>query len=236
FSEIWLCDAEGRNPTQVTSFRGPLTGAPRWSPDGRQVAFDSRPQGNSDVFVVRVASGAVRRITRDAADDVVPSWSLDGNWIYFSSNRSGSWQIWKIRAGSGETADKAVQVTQHGGFAAIESSDGKTLYYAKGPDVSGLWQIPVAGGPEAPVLSELKSGYWGYWAPVNASIYFIDTQEHNAAVYAYTPATQQRVKVATLPKAPPFGDSGLSVSPDRRWLIYSQVDHAGSDIMLADLR
>jgi hypothetical protein len=43
-------------------------------------------------------------------------------------------------------------------------------------------------------------------------------------------------KIAKLPKAPPYGDSGFSISPDRRWILYTQVDHSGSDIMLADLR
>jgi len=234
-SEIWLCDAEGRNPTQLTSFRGPLTGAPHWSPDGLQVAFDSRPQGNSDIYAVVVASGTVRRITRDAADDVVPSWSSDGRWIYFSSNRTGTWQVWKIHPSAAQTVETAVQVTQHGGFAPIESADGKALYYAKGPDVNGLWEIPVEGGPETPVVSELKTGYWGYWSPVSGSLYFIDTVEHRAAVYAMTP-TKQKARIANLPKEPPFGDSGFSVSPDRRWMIYSQIDHSGSDIMLAELR
>src|SRR5262249_53177275 len=33
--EIWMCDADGTHPVQLTDFRGPPTGTPRWSPDGR---------------------------------------------------------------------------------------------------------------------------------------------------------------------------------------------------------
>ena len=41
---IWTCDADGRNPVQLTSF-GREAGTPRWSPDGRLLAFDSLEAG-----------------------------------------------------------------------------------------------------------------------------------------------------------------------------------------------
>jgi hypothetical protein len=49
-SEIWLADADGSNPVKLTSFNGPLTGAPSWCNDGRRVAFDSRASGVSAIY------------------------------------------------------------------------------------------------------------------------------------------------------------------------------------------
>ena len=46
-TEIWVADASGAHTRRLTSFNGPLTGSPRWSPDGKYVAFDSRPEGES---------------------------------------------------------------------------------------------------------------------------------------------------------------------------------------------
>jgi Tol biopolymer transport system component len=43
--EIWTCDSNGSNPIQLTSFGAPNSGTPRWSPDGQQIAFDSRKEG-----------------------------------------------------------------------------------------------------------------------------------------------------------------------------------------------
>lgn len=236
-SEIWLCDSQGENPVQLTFFGGPLTGSPRWSPDGLQIVFDSRPEGNSDIYAIRIASGAIRRITYDPAADVLGSWSSDGRWIYFASNRSGRWEIWKTPSDASAFERNAIQVTHAGGFAPLESPDGKTLFYAKGPDVGGLWAVPVSGGPERLVVAQLKAGYWGYWAPARGRIDFIDAQPRDtAAVYAFSTETHTTTKIATLPKPPPYGDSGFSVSPDGHWMLYTQVDHSGSDIMLANLR
>jgi len=63
-------------------------------------------------------------LTTDPADHFVPSWSRDGNWIYFASTRSGRYEVWKAPAGGGE----AIEVTRNGGFAALESLDGKVVY------------------------------------------------------------------------------------------------------------
>jgi len=53
-----------------------------------------------------------------------------------------------------------MQVTTQGGFAAFQSLDGRSVYYAKGRNVSGLWRVSVDGGEEAPVLEFPKVRYW----------------------------------------------------------------------------
>ncbi len=71
---------------------------------------------------------------------------------------------------------QAVQITKRGGFAAFESQDGKSLYYAKGIRTDGLWSVAVNGGEEAPVLDFPKASFWGYWALVETGIYFVNTE------------------------------------------------------------
>lgn len=69
-----------------------------------------------------------------------------------------------------------MQVKRHGGFAALESPDGKFLCYAKGLSVPGLWRIPTEGGEESEVISSLEPGYWGYWTVVENGIYYLDVK------------------------------------------------------------
>ena len=117
--EIWVSDAAGSNLVQLTSFGGPMAGIPRWSSDGRRIAFD----GDWGIHVIDVDGGRSRRVASDTPDAVVPSWSRDGRWIYFASTRTGRLEVWKVPAAGGQ----AVQITKRGGFAAFESQDGKTL-------------------------------------------------------------------------------------------------------------
>ena len=68
--EIWICDSDGRNSVQLTSFGGPyITGTPRWSPDGETIGFDSRPRGKSDIFVINAETRVQRNLTVNTYTD-----------------------------------------------------------------------------------------------------------------------------------------------------------------------
>ena len=229
--EIWICDTACSNPVQLTSYGGPVVGTPRWSPDGRRIAFDVSAKGQSDIHVVDVDGGRPQRVTSEASNEVVPSWSRDGRWIYFASNPTGRPEVWKVPAAGG----KAVQVTKHGGFAAFESTDGQFVYYSKGHDVDGVWRVPVNGGEEEPVLEYPRAGFWGYWALVETGIYFVNTESVPHPTLEFLSfAGRGAVRVATLDRRPAPYEPGIAVSPDGRWILYTQEDHRTSDIMLVE--
>lgn len=230
-SEIWVADSTGEHPVQLTAFQRGAAGSPRWSPDARQIVFDARPADSADIYVTSAEGGQPRRLTADPAEDAVPSWSRDGNWIYFSSKRSGSPQIWRMPAAGGETT----QVTNQGGLDSMESPDSQFLYYTKVRYTPGIWRRPVAGGEESFVLDHHRAGYWRYWAVVEQGIYFATAEQPKQPLIEFFRfATGQVTTVAVLEKELGRATSGLAVSPDGRWLIWSQLDQIGSDIMLLE--
>jgi len=238
--EIWRCDTDGSNPIELTSFGGPFGGAPHWSPDSRWIAFDSRPEGHSQIYVINSEGGQPRRITTGNANDVAPSWSKDGKWIYFSSNRGGQQQIWKGRVEGGE----AVRVTERAALWGVESPDGKFFYYeGKTADTWGIWRIPVGGGPETFVVNLRHfrpfgwSGRPGNWEIVERGIYFIKpdaTPQPDIEFYSF--ATGQVRQIATIAKERVLrGLPGVAVSPDGRWILYTEGEgEFSSDIMLVE--
>ena len=229
--EIWMCDSGGQNLVQLTSFKRSLCGSPRWSPDGRQIVFDSREEGNADIYVIGADGGKPRRVTTELSEDNVPSWSGDGSWIYFCSDRSGSQQIWKVPA----TGGPAVQITKQGGFDNVESPDGQFLYFARGRYVRGIWRMPVAGGDEVLVLDQHRAGELRFWTVTEQGIYFASAEKpQQPLIEFYSFATGKVTTVATLEKRLLRGTSGLAVSPDGRWLAWSQIDQVNSDIMLIE--
>jgi Tol biopolymer transport system component len=229
--EIWLSDRDGRNPMRLTNMGGPVTGTPRWSPDGRQIAFDSMEGSNRDIYVVSSNGGRHHRLTTEAAEDTCPSWSRDGRWIYFGSGRSGSLQIWKMPSAGGQ----AVPVTRQGGFEGFESPDGRYFYYAKGRDVPGIWRIPVEGGVETPVVDHHGAGFWRSWAVTEEGIYFVTAEMPARPIIEFFSFATRNVKQVAILERPVHPRVwGFSVSPDRRWILYTQTDVSSSDIMLME--
>ena len=151
--EIWISDADGSNPMQVTSMGGPQCANPRWSPDGRTILFNSRREGSADLYLLRPDTGELRRITDDPAEEVEPRWSRDGHTIYFGSNRTGRFEVWKMSASGGT----AVRITEQGGLTATESPDGRFLYYAKHEGLpTSIWRVPLGGGEEKLIADGLS--------------------------------------------------------------------------------
>ena len=228
--EIWMCDSDGQNLIQLTSFRKGVAGTPQWAPDGNQIAFDYRATGTSDVYVIDIAGGVPRRITYEDSDDSVPSWSRDGRYIYFASTRDGDLQVWKTAVEGGQ----AIQITKEGGFSAFESADSKYLYYSKKAGVPGVWRIPTNGGPEILVLDQAGAGEWGQWALAENGIYFVNPKtEAGYAVELFSFATQTTTRVVALGKVDEFF-SGLAISPDGRQILYTKQDPLNGDIMLVE--
>jgi hypothetical protein len=130
---------------------------------------------------------------------------------------------------------RAVQITKRGGFAAFESADGRFVYYAKGSDTGGLWKVPTNGGEETAVLELPKAELWGYWALVKDGVYFVDAEASPRPALRFFDFGTRRVShVVDLDKKPIEHEPGLAISPDGRWLLYTQVDSRSGDIMLVE--
>ena len=84
--DIWLADADGKNVQRLTVHKARDV-YPRFSPDGRWIAFSSDREGNMDVYVIPTAGGAVRRLTVHSADETTLDWTPDGKGILFASQR-----------------------------------------------------------------------------------------------------------------------------------------------------
>lgn len=95
--EIWLADADGSNPVQLTHGPGTWQGQPRFSPDSRRVVFNSRGEdGYADVWTIDTDGGSARRITHAPRVEAMASWSHDGRWIYYREDRADGRDIWRI--------------------------------------------------------------------------------------------------------------------------------------------
>src|SRR5215203_3904623 len=77
---------------------------PSWSPDGRQLVFESARHGNTTLYIINADGTGERRLTTTRyGDDTHPQWSPDGRTILFDSDRDGAFHLYTIHPdGTGE--------------------------------------------------------------------------------------------------------------------------------------
>ena len=85
--DIWTADEQGKNIRRVTVHRARDV-YPRFSPDGKWLAFSSDRNGNLDVYIIPVGGGAAKPLTTHSAGDTVLAWSPDSQRVLFASNRA----------------------------------------------------------------------------------------------------------------------------------------------------
>ena len=239
--DIWLSLGDGSGQRRITSFNSQDIGTLAWSPDGRRLAFYARSHGRSDIYTLDCEPGSggcgAPKLTISGMQAAVPGWSQDGKFLYFASDRSGRFEVWRAPASSGE----AIQVTHNGGIMARESPDGKWLYFSK--DATGtLWRMRLPLDAHGSSTEELVIGSPHYvqqvgWALSGDEIIFVDgaAKGQSGSLRGYRLATGDIHVI--LPFVRSFADSrdySVSVSQDGNWIIYSQLDRSGSNVMVAE--
>jgi Tol biopolymer transport system component/DNA-binding winged helix-turn-helix (wHTH) protein len=222
--ELWKTDLDSQNPVQLTRTTGRgWVGSPHWSPDGKWIVLDYRPEDHSQIWMIDSEGRNFHAVIADQYENFVPRWSRDGRSIYFTSNRSGEWQLWKLNLASGQRS----RITDQGGISAFESYDGSTLYYSK-REFAGIFRRPLSGGPEVRVTDGLHVGYWGAFALTENGIYFLNSEAApRPTIYYYDIGTGRSNPAWAFDKMPEPDIPTLSVSRDGRTILFTQMESVG---------
>jgi len=190
---LWIVSTEGGEPRQFT--QGPNDTSPRWSPDGRAIAFVRAPasgvkpsneeernagKGRPQIWTIAADGGEARQLTHTRYGASTPVWSPDGATIAFVSR-------------TGEPDDsESVDAELHGKHLPRVRTITQIWYRADGQGFfydtrAHLFSIPAAGGE----AQQLTDGDWNdaapAWSPDGTHIAFLsDRSEHRWS----TPASQ----------------------------------------------
>ncbi len=154
------------------------------------------------------------------------SWSRDGQSIYFSSNKEGSWDVWQHIIAT----EQVTPLNLKHGFGAIESMDGKGLFFSRHNAV-GLWYKPH-GGQEQLVLPNLDPRDWGSWSITNLGIYFVSRGQPTVVAF-HDLASGVTDTLFTPAHGIPGMDPALAVSPTGA-ILFGQHERSESDLMYID--
>jgi dipeptidyl aminopeptidase/acylaminoacyl peptidase len=228
--EVWVAAADGTGAEQLTHGPGRWQCSPHWSPDGRQIVFDSQAaDGRWHIWAIDAAGGTPRQVTSDAGDQIIPSWSRDGHWIYYSWAQGAVRDIWRIPAAGG-TRQRIT--SDGGGLVGQESPDGKSLLYMSVPKYrSPLLAVPLTGGPPHQVLACVDGTAFAVAAE---KVYYVACGSGDAAVHVLNWATGDDRLLGTLEQYNLWIPASFSVSPDGTAVLYQRTVKLDMDLMLIE--
>jgi Tol biopolymer transport system component/DNA-binding winged helix-turn-helix (wHTH) protein len=228
--EIWVSESDGSNLAQITRLNHYATGTPRWSPEGRKIVFDSWHNGHPEIFVVDISELIPHKLSTNIPDIFQPNWSHDGKWIYFLSFGDEALRAYRCPANGGT----ATVLSSETALGLRESFDGETVYFVDRRFDARLKKVSVNQAGSASLVEGmplLKDP--GLWTVVPGGIYFVPAEAPHSICY-FDLSTRHIRRITEVDRDFNSINGGMSVSPDGRWILYSQVDDVNSDIMLVD--
>jgi len=207
--DIWTVPRAGGTARQLTSDPG-LEILPRYSPDGRWIAFTGEYDGNRDVYVILAEGGEPRRLTfwtdtghpseRAGPNNMVIGWTPDGKRVLFRSRH----EAWEDRSGRLYTVALDGGLPEplpmpEGGLAAF-SPDGRRIVYNRiftnfrtwkryrGGMTLTLWIYDLAGNRLDPLTGNDSNSTEPIW--IGDTIYFDSDRDKTFNLYSADPATK----------------------------------------------
>jgi TolB protein len=163
---LWLLDTASGAVSQLTDGPGGDF-QPRFSPDGKRLAFFSSRSGHADIWALDLTDGRLARLTGGSSADVNPTFVGDGRTIAFMSDRTGRLEVWLMNA-DGTDERQLTDVGVMGHFLAIPQ-DGSGVVFRCPSAKPGVLKVPFAGGPPES-MSEIAGGAHMSFSPDGSRI------------------------------------------------------------------
>ncbi|MBX3065445.1 MAG: PD40 domain-containing protein [Anaerolineae bacterium] len=153
-SEIFVINVDGSILTKLTD-NSSSDVAPKWSPDGRHIAFISDRDGNDELYLMNVDGSQQRRLTYDQSVAQLVDWSPKSQVILFTGYRSGKSTIFTLDITNGD--QRALTNGMYDSYLPSWSPDGsKIVFTSRQAEHSQIFAIN-ADGSEQKALSDAQT-------------------------------------------------------------------------------
>jgi tricorn protease len=138
-NDIWIMPKEGGTAIKLSSPAG-VESYPKFSPDGKAIAFSGNYDGNNDAYVIPANGGVPVRLTSHGYSDRVIDWTSDGKRVLFASGRESGKsrfnQFYTVPSNGGVVEKLPLAYAEYGSY----SPDGKQIALVFRSQVGRNWK------------------------------------------------------------------------------------------------
>jgi TolB protein len=186
-----------RRPEQTLSAFSGINSSPAWSPDGRLLALTLSKDGNPEIYLLTLATGVFRRLTRHTGIDTDPSWSPSGQEIAFVSDRAGRPHIYVMDAEGANVR----QLTTGGHHTQPRwSPKGDTIVFTTRSGTHDLWAISPDGSNPRRLTIGPGDNQGTTWAPNGRHLLFQSNRRGGWQVYSMLVDGSEQTQVTRGPE------------------------------------
>ena len=237
--DLYTAPLSGGEARRLTSHIG-YEIFPRFSPDGKTIAFTGEYDGNREVYVIPAGGGDPRRLTytsTNARDDVgdrmgpnniVMTWTPDGQNVVYRNRIGDSFQgrLWTVPADGG--MPQAMPLPE-GGFCSYSPDGTRMAYnrvfrefrswkYYRGGMADDIWLYDPEAGKVENLTDNVAQDICPMW--IGNDIYFISDRDRTMNLFVYHTDTRQTEKVTD------YTDYDIKFpSTDGKLIVYEQAGY-----------
>jgi Tol biopolymer transport system component len=232
--DIWTVPTAGGEARLLVSHPASES-RPLYAPDGRTLAFVSDRTGGGDIYLVTLATGALRQLTFDDGIERLDGWSRDGTWVYFSSTSrdiAGMNDLFRVHSEGGTPMTVSADRYTSESFAAPSPDGARIAFAARGNsagqwwrngrshlDESEIWLLHDGASSRYEKLTDRGAKQmWPMWMPDGKTLYFVSDRSGVQNVWALTLGGTAR-------QVTRFTDGRVlwpALSPDGRTMVFER--------------
>ena len=204
-NDLWTVPEAGGVARRITVFNG-IEDHPKFSPDGKWIAFNGQYNGDTNVYVVPAGGGDPKQLTFHPDDTSVVEWNHDGSKVLYISGRASFVRFFQrffevpVNGGAPE-----VLPIDSGSLAAY-SPDGATLVFNrhpyrfwwwkryKGSQNADLWKLDRSSGNIEQLTDWEGTDRWPMWG-ADGKIYFVSEREGLPNIFTFDLSSKAITKV-----------------------------------------
>ncbi|HEY0178916.1 MAG TPA: PDZ domain-containing protein [Dokdonella sp.] len=202
-NDLWIAPRDGGD-AHVLVHAADRAGTAHFSPDGTQVAYSARVDGNVDVYVVAAAGGEPRRLTSHPGDDVAVGWTPDGRRVLFASHRDAandSGKLYTVALDGGPQEALPLARAERGAYSPDAASIAYEPDFQWEPDWRGyrggqttpIWIARLADASVTPIPRDNSNDRDPMW--IGDTVYFVSDRDGPATLYAYDTNSRRVTRV-----------------------------------------